>query len=53
MFFLIENVSENCDQLVGVCVTPLHISPTGQSPTVGSDATPNNRVGVCVPAFSV
>ena len=39
--------------VIGVCVTSLHISPTGQSPTIVSDATPDNRVGIFVLAFQV
>ena len=36
-----------------VSATPLRISPTGQSPTIGSDASPDNRVGICVSAFTL
>ena len=37
--------------LVSTCVTPLIISPAGQPPTIGSDSSPDSRVGIYVPAF--
>ena len=47
-----KNKPYDYDLLVSVCDTPLHISPTDQSPTIGSDGPPDSRVGICVPAFS-
>ena len=53
LLFYIQNRPHDSNELVFICVTPLCIAPTGQSLTVGSDAAPDNRVGICVPAFIV
>ena len=36
-----------------VYVSPLHVLQTGQSPTIGSDASPDSRIGICVLDFII
>ena len=51
LFYIGNRYDSN--ELVSVCVIPLCILPTGQSPTIGSDTLPYSRVGICVPALTL
>ena len=51
ILFYIQNRPYDYKELVSVCVIPLCTSLTGQSPTIGSDTSPDSRVGICVPAL--